>query len=525
MDNIGGFLGNATDGIGQGLAYVLPNSRTESYAIQLNQERAAQQRAQAALLLKQQQDANDDYAKHLYETKIPEHNQLWDKAIQDKYDTFINDAAKYHSATGKDPFIQPDFLNRRADITSMADRSKQAAASAVALSTALQNDKDGKLNPADKQAAAQWLVNYNSDPIKYGAVQVPTLSSKPYDITDAQKLMKPVGLETNDGHVRKVVANRLQHLTQAQDILNDPKFDNLKNKVGINPAIGDVFSIHDVNGPQYPTDEPTVRRFAQHILTDPELPGSKATLAAAGISPNDPNAEQKLTEIGMKQNAGYGGLINGLGDYADARVGPKTEVVYTADNNAMAHARLGLARQANARAAANAGGATAGQPIDFALPYKTPAGKAANVNAHGYVPVSIPNKNFAGSPAYNLSTGKVEPQLESSDGYSIVGVGNFPFIKKGYQLEGSIAQPNFQVKHPDAIESKPMVHIHQPAKGDEEAKDYLIPYDKLPENIKNSKSVKQALSNFVPANTATQATPAGTPLDNKHKKAATDYGL
>lgn len=141
-------------------------------------------------------------------------------------------------------------------------------------------------------------------------------------------------------------------------------------------------------------------------------------------------------------------------------------------------------------------------PQNINLPYN---GGKANVNVQNYVPLSLPSKNFAGQAAYDLSNGRQIPSLESSDAYSVVGVGNFPFIKKGYgKLDGTIAQPSFENRNPNDISQRPMVHVQKKLPNGEGVEDYLVDYNKLPENIKNSKPVKQALAKFKPSENATQ---------------------
>ncbi len=141
------------------------------------------------------------------------------------------------------------------------------------------------------------------------------------------------------------------------------------------------------------------------------------------------------------------------------------------------------------------------EPVTVNIPYK---GGTANVEAQGYVPLSISKKNFAGSPAYSLTDGKPVKALESSGDYEVVGVGNFPFIKAGAPGAGTIAQPNFVKQNGQYVEQRPMIHIQKPATKDEDAQDYVIDYDKLPANIKNSKPVQQALKNFHSAVTGQQ---------------------
>lgn len=41
--------------------------------------------------------------------------------------------------------------------------------------------------------------------------------------------------------------------------------------------------------------------------------------------------------------------------------------------------------------------------------------------------------------------------------------------------------------------------MQQPATADRPAKDFFVPYDRLPENVKGSKQVREALSKFTPA--------------------------
>lgn len=522
MDVPSGFIGNATDGIGQGLAYVLPNSRTESYAIQLNQEAAEQQRAQAALLAKQQQAANEVYQNHLYKETIPAHDAQWDKVIQDKYQQFTNDAAQYHATTGKDPFVNPDFINRRNDIMSMAANSKQAAEKAVRYSTILNNDKDNKLDPNDKQKIAQALVTYNADPVKNaGIFDGLTANARPYDVNDVLKDVTPVPLKTQNGNTTTIAPDTSAHLQQLRTVLTDPKFAPFLKKNGIDQGTFGSFGLPGPSGGTvYPTDPDSVNRIADHIITgaaDPNNPAMATTLQHLGINPLDPSAKNKLVDVIARENQNTGHLMNTLGSAVDAKVKP--ERLYNPNYDLSAE-RLNLARERLEMAKNGTGGG--GVPQDMNIPYNN--GKA-NVNAQGYIPLSIPKKNFAGVPAYNLSDGKQVPALESSGDYSVVGVGNFPIIKGGLALSGNVAQPDFAKNHPNSVQQMPMVHVQKPKTADEDAQDFLIPYNKLPENIKNSKPVREALSNFRPANGQSSSTPAGTSLNNKHKKEASDYGL
>jgi len=136
-----------------------------------------------------------------------------------------------------------------------------------------------------------------------------------------------------------------------------------------------------------------------------------------------------------------------------------------------------------------------GTPQSMVIPYDK--GKA-NVQMDNYIPISISKKNFAGSPFIDLKTGKEGGKLASSNDYEVVGVGNAPFIKSG-DLKGAISQPNYVGRRPDNIENKPVIHVQMKDAITNATKDYFVPYDRLPENVKQSKSIQAVLKNFKPA--------------------------
>lgn len=130
-----------------------------------------------------------------------------------------------------------------------------------------------------------------------------------------------------------------------------------------------------------------------------------------------------------------------------------------------------------------------------------------NVQFDEYVPVSIPAKNFAGSQAIDLTTGKnISNDLPSSEKYSVVGIGNVPTLTgmRDKNLNGGISQPDFARNNPNNIIYKPIVHVKLDEAG--YSTDYFIPLDRLPLNIKNSKAIKEATNQFQPAKPQTRAT-------------------
>ena len=189
-----------------------------------------------------------------------------------------------------------------------------------------------------------------------------------------------------------------------------------------------------------------------------------------------------------------------LKDFADKRPIQKVRQAPVWDNIPDRYYDHLRAREA-ARSARGEEGYT-GTPQTLNIPY---AKGTANFQADQYIPVSIPKKNFAGSTYIDLKTGQPSTKkLRSSDDYSVVGVNNTPILKVGTSDNtgkaipaGSVVQPKFANSNPGMVTRTPTIHVQ--LKEDGITRDYLIPYDRLPENVKNSKSIKAALSSFKPA--------------------------
>lgn len=136
-------------------------------------------------------------------------------------------------------------------------------------------------------------------------------------------------------------------------------------------------------------------------------------------------------------------------------------------------------------------------------------------DAKNVVNLSLPNKNFAGTPAIDLDNGKVVKSLSPSDDYSIVAVKDVPVYKKGTKMEGQIVQPGTESKHPDMVEHKRMIQVQQKV-GEGEVKHYLIDYDKMPVNVAGQKDVKASLAKL------NQTPVYGKEGDYQHQQTAKD---
>lgn len=166
-----------------------------------------------------------------------------------------------------------------------------------------------------------------------------------------------------------------------------------------------------------------------------------------------------------------------------------------------------------------------GAPKDQPIYYADGKGR---VDTKGYIGVNSAPINMVGQKAYNLSTGELDATPLPSTDVQLVGITNTPFITGNYKsgnksVKGAIAQQGFIDKHPKDVEWRPTLHIQMknPEDPDGPMIDKLIPTDGIPKNL--PKATLKALSGFKPY--TKQTTPAGTPLKNKSKKAATDYGL
>lgn len=195
---------------------------------------------------------------------------------------------------------------------------------------------------------------------------------------------------------------------------------------------------------------------------------------------------QQTAMLRLRQNAiDRGDLIVGANGQLQSGVNEKTKPEFKANYKPDNYLEHLLLRQQYG----NQG--EAAQPQNINIPF---AGGKGVVNAPNYVPLSLPNKNFAGASGINMETGKTEKSLASSDTYSIVGAGDFPVIKKGLQGAGQIPTPDWVKQHPEAVEYKRMMHVQQKDPINETTTSHLVPYENLPKNVANQKDVRTALS-------------------------------
>lgn len=349
--DISGFEGDQT-GMGQGLAYVLPQSRSVGYFMQLANERAHERRQDALLLQRRQQELNDQYAQHVYNTKTPEIAKNYTKFLQPKFDSLLGEMADYHARTGQDPYTNPEYVKQFNDLSTVAKNTHEANLAHTAYAAAIA-DKSKNYTPQSKQAGIDWLNAYQKDPVGNLYSSPPQLEQRDLGLNDALKLAEPIPIKETIGGYNVVTPDRHKHVTQLQTILSQPEFAPLLQSNGVNPNVGDVFSQPNGHGGTiYPTDAKSLNDMADHMILNSKQPHYVETFQVANIDPADPHAKDKLVELAQRQNAGYGRILNSGANELDAKV--KSERIRnTADERlGLAYERLSLAQEKAAKAGA-----------------------------------------------------------------------------------------------------------------------------------------------------------------------------
>lgn len=310
-------------------------------------------------------------------------------------------------------------------------------------------------------------INRRFDPSEYLPKQAATDTVQ---TTEGNQRRKTVSI--NDPRTRSSIIGSIANAPGGQEYLN-------RLTGGINPN-----SLLDL-----PNDREAIK---QQVLRDyngdPELRralASAPTPVISGTPAFDEWVEQQTNNLySAKQR-----FQPQFQQWYDQVVGQtKTEDITTPDFTEANYRERVMSRQlAQRREARLAAGETPQQvseePVDLMIPYGpyNPEGNQPQVQARNYIPMSIPNRNFVGSEAIDLYTGRPTQIGESSADYSIVGLTQVPVSKNpltGGIPKGSLVQPGFASANPNSVEWKQVVHV---TKGDGE--DYFVDINRLPKNL------------------------------------------
>lgn len=505
---------------GTGNAFVLGQSQAANQLVNTLQYNQQAQIAQQKLREQQAQQLANSWRQN--QLKV-DGGMYWQPEFNKRYQQHLEKGIQLRQM-GVDPFnynpndptqakIAENYLLERQGILSDVDTRKALEANVAKQFAQVKGDPSAYY-PSDIQA----LNEYVQTPFAQAStMQAPTLAKR-FDPNTVLSKITPaqVANEIVVGNKKIKSVKALPQETRGAIVsayTNSPAtarwVDELTGRQG--------FTIHVLES--IPNTRDAVKASVETTYAgDPDL---RTELATQGILPNTPaftryvnDETERLYDAKTKWN-------NQI-DKDLTQILPKVKQMesvlpdYSAEDQAMQRRGLQLREESAARAASKASGASSnvGEVQQITIPYGRGTGNERGVvEFDEYVPISLSKKNFAGAEYIDLKTGKPGGKLSSSNDYEVVGVGNAPIIKKG-NFKGAVSQPNFANSNPDAIERKPIIHVQTPATATTPAKDYFVPYDRLPENVKNSKSVREALVNFKPASATT--TKKNTPSKTKN---------
>lgn len=321
-----GNIGDQT-GIGQGLAFVLPEGKTAAYAMQLAQTHAGQLQDMARQKLQLQVKAQEAYQKDFKNQELPKAFAPFDKELNDRQNKWLQDGAKIYATTGKNPYNDPDFIARHnTDILTPASKSLELGQNYTKLRAIAETDPANKYTKDSKQAIIDYQKQIEQKPFEALDKPLPQLVETPASADDLAKTLKATSIKTDDGRWETKGPDSSSHKAQAfAALLGDPKWHPLLQKYGYNPDLPDFGVYSDPKSPNgkrvWYTNPDFTGHMAQQILESPDDPKSKQILQALGIDPKvDSFASEKLQHAIADQNAAMGKAVTDISARKDAEV-------------------------------------------------------------------------------------------------------------------------------------------------------------------------------------------------------------
>lgn len=349
-----GYLGDATSGIGQGLAFVLPEGKANTYAMQLAQTHASQLQQLAQQKQQQALKAQQQYETDFKNQTLPKAFAPYDKAIDKAHNDWQAKWAGEYAHTGKNPFSNPDAMAEyNTKVLEPARMSNEVGQNYAKIRAVAETDPTNKYTKTSKQAVIDWEQKLNKGDLSTLNEKMPQLVENPSTIDDLVKTLKPVAStsKTNDGRMETEVKgpDTSNHRAQAfSSLLGDPKWHDVLKNYGYNPELPDFGVYTDPKSPTGKRVWYTNPDFTSHqadlILAAPTDPKNAQILQTIGIHPEDQYAKEKLQHAITDQNAAMGKAVNDVGSRLDASVPSSKESkrVFGDDNLRLATERLGL---------------------------------------------------------------------------------------------------------------------------------------------------------------------------------------
>lgn len=345
--NIGGYLGDATGGIGQGLAFVLPESKANQYAMQLAQTHGNQLQEMARQKQAQQLATQKQYETDFRNAELPKVWGPFSDEINKRHSDLLAEAAGDWAKTGKSPWSTSDFTNKYNDrVTSMAAKANQFGQELTKRLAASRADKDGKLSEDSKKSLDDFYKGFmeSKDKSSYLDKEMPDLKVRDFTVNDVAKTLKAVPKIIDSGDYEDTAPDSDKHKQQAYaTVIGDPKYNALLMKYGIHPGGPDTTAytyqkdekgnnINSTGQRVFPTDQAYADYMAKQWIDDPN---KEKDLVEIGISKEDPFAEQKIAQYIVDRNAALGKLVGDVSSKLDATV--KSEHKYTGKASAEKH--------------------------------------------------------------------------------------------------------------------------------------------------------------------------------------------
>lgn len=311
-----GYTGDATSGIGQGLAFVLPEGKSQQYAMQLAQTHSAQlqdiarQKQIQALKLQQQ------YEQDFKDQKLPQAFAPYDDLINKRFNDALKEGASRYATTGKNPYNDPAFKSKFDDLNTMARKSKELGDNYTKLAALAGTDPNNKYTKESKQKVLDYLDEIKKNPEGVLDKPLPQLVETPASADDFVKEIRPLGggdLDINKSKVFVALHN------------NPEKWGKLASQYGVDLGKLD-FGIyadpqHSTGKRTFHTDDAFADWQAKDILAHPNDPNNAQHIKDFGwdISKdpngeyNDHKVEERIKHAIIDQNAGWNKMIGELG--------------------------------------------------------------------------------------------------------------------------------------------------------------------------------------------------------------------
>jgi|SRR5579863_485565 len=346
-----GNIGDQT-GIGQGLAFVLPDGKAGAYAMQLAQTHAQQLQDMVRQKQAAQAKLNEQYQKDFKDQQLPAAFAPFDKELNDRFNKWLQKGAAQFAQTGKNPYNDPDFMKEyNSDVLTPARQSQELGQNYTKLRATAETDPGNKYTKASKQAVIDYEKTIKDDPFKALTQPLPQLEETPASADDLVKTLKATSVKTDDGTWETKGPDSSSHKAQAfAALVGDDKWHPLLKSYGYNPDLPDFGVYSDPKSPTgkrvWYTNPTFTGHMADQILESPEDPKSQRILQTLGIDiKTDKFAREKLQHAISDQNEAMGRAVTDISTRKDAEVPVEKQRKFGEERLEIAEKNLSLSEQ------------------------------------------------------------------------------------------------------------------------------------------------------------------------------------